>query len=234
MYKIEEIKDFKGYYIDTNGVVYSSYIKGAQGKTGTSIRPLKFSLDKDGYKRVVLSLNGDKFYKKISRLMAKQFIENFDEMLVVNHIDGNKQNNNIDNLEMVTVKENTAHAWRIGLCHPNKNSIKISIKYDDIIENFSSQEGFVKKYPIFNKGYLLKLRKGIYQYNRMCLRKENNQINCYFNGHIIKTFKNNVDAAKYFCKAPNTISYKLYNIKDEKYKKYIITFPNQSTIESIE
>lgn len=34
-------------------------------------------------------------------------------------------------------------------------------------------------------------------------------------------------------KAPNTISYKLHNEKDEKYKKYIITFPNQSTIESI-
>ena len=46
MYKIEELKEYRGYYIDTNGIVYSSYIKGARGKRGTDIFPLKFSQDK--------------------------------------------------------------------------------------------------------------------------------------------------------------------------------------------
>ena len=77
------------------------------------------------------------------------------------------------------------------------------------------------------------LKQGACEYKRICIRKENNKINCYFNGQIIKTFSNNIEASKYFNKAPNTISYKLHNEKDEKYKKYTITFPNQSTIESI-
>lgn len=37
MYKIEELKEYRGYYIDTNGIVYSSYIKGARGKRGTDV-----------------------------------------------------------------------------------------------------------------------------------------------------------------------------------------------------
>lgn len=233
MYKIEELKEYRGYYIDTNGIVYSSYIKGARGKRGTDVFPLKFSQDKDGYRRVVLSVNGNKFYKKICRLMGEQFIDNFDEHLVVNHIDGNKQNDNIKNLEMVTIKENTIHAWKNGLCSLSKNAIPISIENQDKTENFLSSTSFLKKYPCFSTEYLRELKQGTCEYKRICIRKENNKINCYFNGQIIKTFSNNIEASKYFNKAPNTISYKLHNEKDEKYKKYTITFPNQSTIESI-
>lgn len=234
MYKIEKIKDFEEYYIDTNGIIYSTFIKGAQGKKDNKMRPLKWSLNKDGYRRVVLSSKGNKKYVTIHRLMAKQFLNNYDSNLVVNHIDGNKQNNNINNLEMTTIRGNTRHAWQLGLCHTNKNAVKITIKHDGVIQTFNSQQQFIKKYPIFHLDYLLELRMEQQRYSRMCLRKENKHINCYFNGCLIKTFENNIEVAKYFNKAPNTISYKLYNIKDEKYKKYIITFSNQSTIESIE
>lgn len=233
MYKIEKLKKYEGYYIDTNGIVYSSYIKGAHGRRGENIFPLKFSKDKDGYRRVVLSSHGNKFYKRICRLMGEQFLNDFSEHLVVNHIDGNKQNDNINNLEMVTIQENTIHAWKNGLCSLSDNAIPISIETQDEIKNFLSLASFLKEYKCFNTGYLKELRQGICKYSRTCIRKEHGGINCYFNGRIIKTFSSNIEAAKYFNKVPSAISYKLYNKKDEKYKQYIITFPNQSTIESI-
>lgn len=80
MYIIEKIKDYENYYIDTNGIIYTSYILGGRGKISNTIRPLKYGYDKDGYKRVVLSVNGKKYYKEVHRLMAKQFLYNYRDL----------------------------------------------------------------------------------------------------------------------------------------------------------
>lgn len=58
---------------------------------------------------------------KIHRLVAITFIPNIDNKPEVNHIDGNKENNCISNLEWTTSSENMQHAFKMGLAKVNKN-----------------------------------------------------------------------------------------------------------------
>lgn len=70
---------------------------------------------KDGYLEVALYKNGKGKYIQVHRLVAKSFIPNPKKLPQVNHIDGNKENNCVDNLEWVTNKENVTHAIKTGL-----------------------------------------------------------------------------------------------------------------------
>lgn len=51
----------------------------------------------------------------VHRIVAMAFVDGFDETLFVNHKDGNKLNNSVENLEWVTRKENVSHACKLGL-----------------------------------------------------------------------------------------------------------------------
>lgn len=70
-----------------------------------------------GYKRVILYY-GKKCRFFVHRLVALHFCDGYAPDLVVNHIDGNKQNNRADNLEWVTRSANDRHAVRMGLKRP--------------------------------------------------------------------------------------------------------------------
>ncbi|MGN0348238.1 MAG: HNH endonuclease [Roseburia sp.] len=86
---------------------------------------------RDGYQQYSLSVNGKRKSKKIHRLVAETFIENPNNYNVVNHIDGNKLNNNYKNLEWCTSSKNNFHAWENGLNHSTEKQIesaKISIR----------------------------------------------------------------------------------------------------------
>lgn len=72
---------------------------------------------KDGYIMVsLMKVGGGTTYLPFHRIkmMAFKPVENM-QFLQVNHIDGNKENNNLDNLEWVTAKENIRHAWQNNL-----------------------------------------------------------------------------------------------------------------------
>jgi hypothetical protein len=68
-----------------------------------------------GYFYIVICTKQKHYTKTVHRLVAKAFIPNPDNKPCVNHIDGNKQNNHVSNLEWVTAKENIQHSIKIGL-----------------------------------------------------------------------------------------------------------------------
>ena len=70
---------------------------------------MKQSIRKDGY--IAVQHNGKQVL--LHRLLAEKYIPNPENKPCVNHIDGNRSNNNIDNLEWVTYSENHKHAHRI-------------------------------------------------------------------------------------------------------------------------
>lgn len=72
-----------------------------------------------GYMVTDLYQEGKRTTTRIHRLVAKEFVPNPDNKPEVNHIDGDKKNNNASNLEWVTTKENCRHAWDNGLIKPS-------------------------------------------------------------------------------------------------------------------
>jgi len=103
----KQIKDFPDYYIHSDGYVISR-------KYGKE-RRLKGGIHPKGYPQALLLHEGKSKKYFIHRLVAEYFIDDPKLHLEVNHIDGNKQNNRVDNLEWVTAKENIRHAVDVGL-----------------------------------------------------------------------------------------------------------------------
>lgn len=104
---------------------------------------LKPQEDKDGYFKISLSKDGKKRRFFIHRLVMMSFVDNSLNLPVVNHIDGNKQNNKLNNLEWVTRSENDLHAFRIGLRVPSsggtdKTVEKIDPLTGEVVDTFQS------------------------------------------------------------------------------------------------
>lgn len=72
-----------------------------------------------GYEYVCLRDNNCSKTVRLHRIIAESFYGLSDKDIEVNHIDGNKKNNRIDNLEFCTRKDNIEHAMRLGLFKPN-------------------------------------------------------------------------------------------------------------------
>lgn len=118
-YKHIEIDgEITGYRIYNTGVVTNN------------LRELKQETDHRGYNRVSFSVRGYTFHYLVHRLVALAFIPNPENKREVNHKNGNKSNNHVDNLEWVTRQENINHAINTGLDPTSK-----SIYTEDQIRN---------------------------------------------------------------------------------------------------
>lgn len=94
------VEGFEGYLISNLGRVYSK-------KTNRILKSWKIS---SGYCNIFLCNLGKATQKLTHRLVAKTFIPNPLNKPQINHKDGNKTNNNVNNLEWITGKENCIHA----------------------------------------------------------------------------------------------------------------------------
>lgn len=120
---MKDIIGFEDYCVTEDGRVYSKL----------SNKFLKPYRSKKGYLSVTLVKSGKKFTRRVHRLVASTFIENSDPAKIeVNHIDLDKTNNAVSNLEWVTTKENVRHAIESGV-FPFENLCRNSILTDNDI-----------------------------------------------------------------------------------------------------
>lgn len=109
----KDIENYEGLYQVSNlGRVKSLPRRGTHTK---EIHILKSCKNHKGYLQVVLTKKCVSKTKSIHRLVAETFIKNKDNLPQVNHIDGNKLNNCVDNLEWVSNYDNLIHSFKIGL-----------------------------------------------------------------------------------------------------------------------
>lgn len=113
-----DIEDYEGYYAVSNyGRIKSLQRMVPHGNDYQVIneRILKLKIIKTGYVHIAMNKNGIRKTKAVHRLVARAFLSDWDKNLQVNHIDGDKTNNNVRNLEMCNSSENMKHAYRLGL-----------------------------------------------------------------------------------------------------------------------
>jgi len=101
------------------------------------------------YLSISLIMNNRKVISKIHRLVATRFLICTDETYVVNHIDGNKINNRLDNLEWVSRSENTKHAFRLGLTKGKKMKVSQYTLDGVFIREYDSPMDVEKETGIF-------------------------------------------------------------------------------------
>ena len=120
---IEEYRDIKDY----EGLYQISNLGNVKSLRKNKI--LSTRINRYGYVDVHLYKDGSEKRCEIQRLVAQTFIPNPNNKEQVNHIDGNKTNNTVFNLEWTTPSENIKHAWNNGLKKiKNKESLMKQVK----------------------------------------------------------------------------------------------------------
>ncbi|HLT41887.1 MAG TPA: HNH endonuclease [Sphingobacteriaceae bacterium] len=141
------IAGYNGLYaINRNGDVFRKQKNGKWKK----LTPYKIA----GYDAVGLCINGKRIIKHVHRLLAITYIPNPLNKGCVNHIDGNKLNNDLQNLEWATYSENSKHAFKHGLSRhhgENNGSSKITndlAKEIFLLRNIYKQKDLCKMFGL--------------------------------------------------------------------------------------
>lgn len=134
---MEEIwKDIKGY----EGLYQVSNLGNVKSFYNSNIRLLKAGINSNKYFYVGLIKDKKRTFILIHRLVAITFIPNTEKKPFVNHINGIKKDNRVENLEWCTQQENVKHSWNIGTSKISDKqkellSKRCSIKVIDIKTN---------------------------------------------------------------------------------------------------
>ena len=157
---MKDIKEYKGFYAITESGEVWAYPNPKKGRWKEG-RFLKTWLIGNGYKTVMLYKNLIPKKFLVHRLVALTYIPNSKNLPEVNHVDGNRLNNNLENLEWISVRDNHSHAWRNGLYDKNigqnhyrsklsdkqikevRNLYKKGIKGKEIAERFNVSPSFI-------------------------------------------------------------------------------------------
>ena len=151
----KDVKGYENYYQVSNlGNVRSldrkieqSNSKGIYKHTYKG-KMLKQYINNAGYNQVTFTINYKLLMKRVHRLVAETFIDNPNNHKCVNHINGNKLDNRVENLEWCSYSHNNSEARRLGLNKgykgmTYKKRCKLAIEYikectssEDIYENF--------------------------------------------------------------------------------------------------
>lgn len=137
----KKVVDNSNYLVSNKGRVYSKEVIIDTNKTLKKQKHkrtykgciLNFGISM-GYFKVNLKYNNKYYNKKVHWLVAETFIPNPDNKPCINHKDGNKLNNNVDNLEWCTYKENTQHAIKSGLIEAGERSVTSKLTNKEVIE----------------------------------------------------------------------------------------------------
>lgn len=124
---IKEIPEFNGnYFVSDDGCVFNKNMKAM--KVAENPRT--------GYCQVFLQKHKKLVSRYLHRLIAEAFIPNPDHLCEVNHKDGNKTNNTVQNLEWVTRSRNIKHAYDTGL--RKTTSVSAFLLSGEFVKTFQS------------------------------------------------------------------------------------------------
>jgi len=129
-------------------------------KEMTLVKP---KIDREGYWKVTLFIDGKRLERRLHRIVAEAFIPNPLNLPFVNHIDGVKTNAEITNLEWVSPKGNAEHASKIGLLARGEDSPNAKITEDqaksilaDSINGLSNEQ-ILARHPYATKSIIAKI-----------------------------------------------------------------------------
>jgi hypothetical protein len=136
------IKNYENYQVSNFGNVKSLNFNKE--------KILKIRTLPTGYCRVNLCKNNNAIDFYIHRLVAEAFIKNMNDYQQVNHIDGNKLNNKMCNLEWCNQSENMLHSYKIGLNKIGENNSKSKLSNNDVLEIKNSSLSYIELSKNFN------------------------------------------------------------------------------------
>lgn len=130
-----QVKQAPEYYITDTGCVYSR--KQYNNPCGR-IKKLHLATDNAGYPIVSLRNNGMSYKKRVHRLVAEAFLLNPENKATVNHKNGIKTDNRVENLEWCSYSENNKHAYQVLKRNNPKSKKIVQMLNGFVIQDFCS------------------------------------------------------------------------------------------------